>query len=189
MPDKPNPKSGNETIKNRRESDRGGKQSGIQEGGRRKSDRPRALPRSKAASIAIACSFLFSLGLIAWAFTLPFRSGTLDGLQKTRDIPEAELVNMEYEAQLSNQAYVQYGRDLDHDLIKKVRAKERDRLSGDLPTPRENRKKWEQGIEQRHRVLQNMRKENGSEDFLEGTIQWQNQKDFEKLLEDEPPKA
>lgn len=170
---------------NRRESDRTGRPGGVQAGGRRKSDRANALPRSNAAKIAIACSFLFSTGLVAWAFTLPFRSGSLGNDSKLKNLPQAELANLEYEARLSADAYVDYTRNLDRRLLDRVQDKYH--TGPQQPqTNRESLRTWQEGVARRKQQLEEMQKDLEGKPFEKGTIQWQNQQDLEKIAEDAP---
>lgn len=187
MSDEQQRQVGQKPAHNRRASDRGAREDGIQAGGRRKTDRPHAMPRSSVAKIAIACSFFFSTGLLAWAFTLPFRSGSLDDGAKLKNLPEAELANLEYEARLSSQAYVQYTRDIDRRLLDRVRDKEGSPSQG--PSRPEVRKNWEKRMQARKQQLEVMREEFGGKEFKEGTIEWQNQQDLEKVIDDAPPEA
>jgi hypothetical protein len=171
----------------RRESDRTGHSDGVQTGGRRESDRARALPRFNAAKIAIACSFLFSLGLVAWAFKQPFRSGGLATGGDQRDLPEAELAKLEYEARLSPDAYVEYTRGIDRRLLDRVQDKYR-QDGPEPPAMTELSQKWKERVAKRVKQLEQMREENDGEMFEKGTIEWQNQRELEKILDDAPPK-
>ncbi|MCA9140444.1 MAG: hypothetical protein KDB00_26920 [Planctomycetales bacterium] len=170
---------------NRRASDRGDSVGGIQSGGRRKSDRPHALPRSNAAKIAIACSFIFSAALIAWAFTLPFRSTAHLDTESLKDLPEAELAKLEYEARLSPQAYVEYTRQIDRRLLDRLHDK--NLPDRNLPTAWDAREKWVKGVENQKQHLEKMKEEAGEKGFDKNSIEWQHQQELEKILEDTPP--
>ena len=187
MSDSSKPESEESVTFDRRASDRGDSDGGIQAGGRRYSDSRRTLPRSNAAKIAIACSFFFSTGLIAWAFTLPFRSGSLSNVSQHANLSNAERAKLEYEASLSPKAYVQYAEDIDRRLIDQVR-------NASLAQParqskRQLRRDWEKRMEKHRRQIEAIRKQIEAGDIQKGTIEWQNLKDLEKLVEDEPPEA
>jgi hypothetical protein len=186
MADRSKAAAGEPSKNIRRESERSGHSRSNQTGRGRESDRTRTQPRRNVAKIAIACSFLFSLSLVAWAFTLPFRSGGLSTEGDLRDLPEVELANLEYEARLSSQGYVDYARDLDRDLLDQVH--EKYRLDGpEPPSTRELRQKWKERVRQSGKQLQKMREEGGGRTFEKGTIEWENQREFEKILDDPPP--
>ncbi|WP_182868700.1 hypothetical protein [Stieleria mannarensis] len=187
MSQKRQSESGAEPKFNRRESDRTGRQHGVQAGGRRKADRAAALPRSNFAKYAMVCSFLFSTGLIAWAFTLPFRSGAGRGDGRGLGATQATLADLEYEARLTAQEYVSYSRDLDRRLLSRVRDKNRPTNSG-LTKP-ELHQKWREGVEKRKQQLRQMLKDSGEESFKEGTIEWQTLQDLEKIIRDAPGEA
>ena len=187
MSDQIEPQASQSPVYNRRQSDQLGRDVGAQAGGRRQNDQSRALPRGKKARLAIAASFLFSTCLVIWSFSMPFRSGSLGHEERLKNLPEAELASLEYEAKLSAQAYVDYTRDLDRRLLDRVQDKYR------VATPPKTRtelvKKWEKGIERRKQQLREMEQELGEETFKKGTIEWQNQQDLEKILGDAPPGA
>ncbi|QEF96815.1 hypothetical protein Mal15_08450 [Stieleria maiorica] len=187
MPQKRESESGAEPKFNRRESDRTGQQRGVQAGGRRKTDRAAALPRSNFARYAIVCSFLFSTGLIAWAFTLPFRSGAGRGDGRGLGATQATLTDLEYEARLTADQYVDYTRDLDRRLLSRVRDKNRPTRSG--LTKRELHQKWSEGVEKRKQQFHQMLKDSGEESIKEGTIEWQTLQDLQKVISDAPAEA
>lgn len=159
---------------------------------RRESDNASSLPRSNTVKLAIVCSFLFSIGLVAWAFTLPFRSGDLPsglaGAANLDGVPQAELASMEYEARLSPQEYVQYTRDLDRRLLNRV-ADKYDQERPQWDAKQKIRKQWKKSVARRVEQLKVMRKENGGKAFTKGTIEWQNQQELEKIINDAPPEV
>ena len=167
---------------NRRASDREGRERGIAAGGRRKTDRRRAMPTNKLGRIAILCSFVFSTGLLAWAFTLPFlsRGGTTVGTMK--DLPEAELANLEYKARLSPQAYVDYARDIDQRVLDQYR--QRNQSDSDQPNQYELQKQRQRQSQQREKELKAIEGLREGEGPLKGTIEWENKKTLESILED-----
>ncbi|QDV87722.1 hypothetical protein [Planctomycetes bacterium TBK1r] len=184
MSEKSNATPGEPPEMNRRESDRTGHDSGVQAGGRRKSDRNHALPRSNVAKFAILGSFLFSTGLIAWAFTLPFCSGALTGKKNGLSSAHATLTSQEYEARLSAEEYVNHTRDIDRRLLARVQDKNRPGTSG--RTKDELHQEWQQRVEKRTKQLNQMVRESGDPVPQEGTIEWQNWKELEKIMADAP---
>ena len=184
MPEKSSKAAGEQPQMNRRESDRTGHRSGVQAGGRRKSDRNHALPRSNVAKFAILGSFLFSTGLVAWTFTLPFRSGSLRAKGSGPAPADATLTNLEYEARLSADEYVNYTRDIDRRLLARVHDKNRPRTSGQ--TKDELHQAWQGRVEKRKKQLEQMVRESGETVPREGTMEWQNWKDLEKIMNDAP---
>ena len=164
----------------RRASDQGGRANGHVQGGRRKSDRPVVVARSKFMMIAIAGSFLFSLSLIAWAFTLPFRGGTRQGAGA--DVPAGQLVGLEYEARLDPEQYIEFAREKDDDLLDQFRRRREDRRR--FATERELRATWKQKTEGAKRELNRLRKEAGKDGFVEGSIEYEQQKQLESVIQD-----
>ncbi|QDV46545.1 hypothetical protein Enr13x_64540 [Stieleria neptunia] len=184
MPEKSNQAPGERPEMNRRESDRTGHRGGVQAGGRRESDRNHTLPRSNVARFTILASFLFSTGLVAWAFTLPFRSGSLAGRGNGRASADATLTGLEYEARLSDEEYVNYTRDIDRRFLARVQDKNRPQTPGQ--TKDELHQEWQQRVEKRKAQLRQMVKASGEKVPREGTIEWQTWKDLEKIISDAP---
>lgn len=179
--------SGEQPEHKRRASDRGASNGGIETGGRRQSDTPHAMPRSNAGKIAIACSFFFSAGLIAWAFTLPFRSSGDAEIGLQGNLPQAELANLEYEARLSPQAYVDYTRQIDRRLLDQVQDKRR--KDWDVPTAQQTREKWGKSIENRKEQLIKIRKGAGENGYHKDSIEAQYEREAQQVMQDAPPEA
>ncbi|MEM6471475.1 MAG: hypothetical protein AAF802_18070 [Planctomycetota bacterium] len=169
---------------NRRESDRSGTgNSGVVRGGRRKSDRPVVGPRSRFAKYAIAGSFLFSLSLIAWAFTLPFRSGAFSQ-RSLQNVPEGELVGLEYEAKLDREQYVDFAKEKDQKLMETLRRKNQVRFPS--TTKAEVRASYERTVESKRQELKSLREEVGEAGFIEGSIEHEEQQLLESVIKDGP---
>ncbi|MEO1525578.1 MAG: hypothetical protein AAFX06_09075 [Planctomycetota bacterium] len=146
--------------------------------GRRQSDQP----RSTAATIAIVGSFLFSGGLMVWSFTKPFRSGALGELS---DAPTAQGVQLEYEARLTSEEYLDYAKDLDDQLFEAMR--EESYASRPYATKELNRFQREERrekIRSNHvELLENLKDDlEEGESFRKGTIQWEYEQQVKKFL-------
>ena len=172
-------------ARNRRAGDLTGHSSGSSAGGRRAADEARILPRSNFAKVAMACSYLFSLGLLAWAFTLPFRSGDPTG--RLDGISESDRAKLEYEARLSPEEYVQYVRRIDRKLMDQLR--DRNEVRHPVPSLEDSRDVWNRRQTKHQQLLKTMRKEAGGKGFEKGTVEWEYQQELEKVRDDSPPEA
>jgi hypothetical protein len=141
----------------------------------------------RVAMIAIIGSFTFSAGLMAWAFSLPFRSGSLSSVDSLEHLPEAELARLEPEARLSPEAYVDYAWEKDRRLLEQVR--EKYRVDRQWSSQSVKRQSWRARVQRRKNQLAKMRGELGEKEFPKGTIEWQNQLELQKIIEDAPPGA
>lgn len=177
----PNPRP-----RNRRAGDRGQSTTGVAAGGRRDSDRPGILPRSNVAKLAIASSFLFSAGVMAWAFTIPFRSNSrVDRAALETGVQQARL---EYEASLSSDEYIDYTRNLDRRLLDQAK-KRSARVS--VPDHRDATTAWEKRVATKQRLIKEMFEEageqqSGEQRFAKGSVQWQYQQEVEAAGDDAP---
>ena len=162
----------------RRAGDHGGRDHGVQVGGRRRSDQQSILPRSKVGLLAVAVSYLFSVTLLALAFTAPFRRGS-----SSADTVEANDVKLEYAAKLDAEQYVDYTRRMDDRVMDAMRRRGQ---TVERVNKREVSHRWKQSIESRKKRLEAMRREAGEKGFTPGTVEWQFEKDLEKVAGDAP---
>lgn len=170
---------------NRRASDREAQQ-GVRNHGRRASDRVAVAPKSRKANLAIWCSFIFSSGLILWSFSRPFFGHGVGA--DTGAKPKVELAKMEVEARMSPEEYVKYAQRIDNDLLDEYRAIQ-SRPKPVAKSKTEIHEEWKERIERKKSTLKRMKEENKGEPFLKGTVQWEHEKELEKMLEDTPPEA
>jgi hypothetical protein len=141
--------------------------------------------------VATVTSFLFSLVLIAWAFTLPRRKATVSPAIEASAVaaktgagaPEPRPPR-DPRATLTAEEYLEYSRQLDRRLLNQVREKQRP--AENLPGEDEVRRRWQGRIGDRRAQLQAMRDEFGEEAFREGTLQWQTLRETEAILADGP---
>ncbi|MEL6108392.1 MAG: hypothetical protein AAFU85_20385 [Planctomycetota bacterium] len=150
--------------------------------GRRRTDQP----RSMVATIGIAASFLFSGGLMLWSFSQPFRTGALGQNASTADAPVAQRVRLEYEAQLTNEQYLDYAQDLDRQVFDAIRDQEFSRLEvarelNEFERERRRERMAENRLEQLEKMKSGLEE---GEKFLKGTIQWEYEQELEKFLND-----
>ncbi|MEO1617994.1 MAG: hypothetical protein AAFV88_19220 [Planctomycetota bacterium] len=170
---------------NRRASDQtGGGAAGDRVGGRRKSDKHAGLPRNKYAKFAIAGSFLFSLSLIAWAFTLPFRGGSGVKRGSGQQTVDGKLVALEYEARLDAEEYVNYTRQIDQRLMEQLRRK--NELDRQAPSDDESNEVWEKTVAKKKQELEQLVESAGEEGIVDGTIESEQQRYLEEVLLDAP---
>lgn len=152
--------------------------------GRRASDGVYVAPKNRKTSIAIWCSFIFSTGLILWSFSRPFLGQASSKLHE--NVPEAELAKMEVQARMSADDYVRYTQRIEQDLRDEFQSAQ-SRPKSVSKTKKEINADWQERIEQRKTTIKQMKKENKGKPFLEGTVQWEHEKELEKMLEDSPP--
>jgi hypothetical protein len=171
-------------------TDRRKNHSGIEQGGRRGTDHGKVIPKNKFLTLAIYGSLIVSLGLIAWAFTMPFVEGTVGNSLSSNKIRNADLADMEYEAKLTVAEYVDYCRARDENLLEQVRNKNK----ADRPAPSEQarRQKWRDGINEANARFRNMVKRYESEKaegkvIVKGTVEWEQQRYLQKIVQDLPP--
>ncbi|MCD0461359.1 hypothetical protein U8335_02830 [Roseiconus lacunae] len=171
----------NDTVHpQRRASDRGNAPASDRAGGRRQSDRKSILPRSKFGLALIALSYLFSITLLAFAFTSPFRR-----MENRSGVDASQVSTKEYEAQLPAEEYIQYARQMDDRLKSTIRERQLDR-EADLPDKREVAEQFRKRAESRKKILRSIYKEAGKEGLVPKTIQWDYAKELEKVADDAP---
>ncbi|MCO8122776.1 hypothetical protein NHH03_13595 [Stieleria sp. TO1_6] len=150
----------------------------------RPSERQAARRRSKWAFYGILGSFVFSGALICWAFTMPFRSGSLSGSAPVNKLPAAELTSLGPTAQMNSDEYVAYIRSIDRELHRKYREKNRSKNS--VPSETERRKAWDQSMQNRRQVAAKMQQQSAGKPFAKGSVQWQYLKESQQVLDDTP---
>ncbi|TWU05641.1 hypothetical protein [Stieleria varia] len=169
-----------ETL-NRRESDRGGDETGIRSGGRRTSDRRPLARQSKWVTYAIIGSFVFSGGVLTWAFTLPFRHAnrpvTVDSVTTGADDrhPEASMTNEQFVAMM-----VREEQELKTKLQRKYEPPR------NLPDLSDSKRHWEESRQRKERMVKKLLA-NVEGVPEEGSLEWETAKQLEAVLEDAPP--
>ncbi|OYP34047.1 hypothetical protein [Rhodopirellula sp. MGV] len=174
--------TGDQPVPKRRETDHGqGAVFNDLGGGRRDSDRRSILPRSKFGLLAVGLSYLFSITLLAIAFTSPFRRME----RKENDSVKATDVKLEYEARIPSEQYVDYAMGLNDDLKDQIRRKN-DGSDRELPDRHEVVENWKKRLESHRTIVESIRKEAGEHEIVPGSIQWEYLKELEKVAEDAP---
>ncbi len=172
---------GEPELQNRRESDRTGVERGLRSGGRRASDRSPITKRSPYLTFAILASFLFSGGVLLWAFTLPFRHS-----DHPATIPSDTLAidDRDPEAQLSNEDFVAKMMAKEVQLRKHIEMhNQKDR---DLPDLQETQRHWQRSKKRMEDRMQALLVEaDGPPE--KGSLEWQTIEEMRNVLEDAPP--
>lgn len=160
--------------------------SGITSGGRRKADRRLFGPAGKKAKIGFAVSCVLSAGILAWAFTLPFRHDndmvTLDGenaRQTNLDVRQVSRSSDNY----SNEEYTQWMMSLEEDL--KFELAEKERQPKDVPDSVDAKANWKSGLKRRVQQVKGLT-EAADGEIRKGTIEWDAQQELRAYLKDAP---
>ncbi len=176
----------------RRSSDESRQSSdGDRRGGRRKSDLQYIAPRNKVATIAIVCSFVFSGGLMLWAFTMPFRSGAISSggadNGSVNGTPVGSVKGGEFEAQMSADDYIAYTRVKDAELIEKARRRREPDAVNEFQKRRELSSRWETSTDKNKKQIENLVDSlEEDQEMLKGTLEWQTKKELESVIQDSP---
>ncbi|MCC9599972.1 hypothetical protein LOC67_05315 [Stieleria sp. JC731] len=144
-------------------------------------ERRSILPRSKAGLIAVAASYLFSVTLLAFAFTAPFRrTGNAEAV-------EAKNVKLEYEARMSSDQYVDFSQTFDQRLKDNMRRKAESEAV-EYPDHQQVVENWEKRQKKRQAILSELKHEAEEHGIVKDTIQWKYAEDLEKVNQDGPSK-
>lgn len=133
--------------------------------------------KSRSTKIWITLSFVLSIALLVWSFTLPFRESSSLIPSRGADgdrVVSASVVQYRNADELRAEAMM-----LDHDLMEMMREKEQER-SRPRPGIREVKQRWELHVQDVKRQI----KEMGA--VKEGSIEAQHRKEMLESLEDAP---